>query len=205
MLSLLKSILPNFVPQRVADKPELPKEWAIATGGDKPQALEGNFCDVFSPDGRGVTFLIGEVSASGARAATLVNLIHGAARAAGQEAGASQINRVLCDQDRYAAVFWTQFDPETRLLHFINAGQVPPLLFKANRRPMVRLEPTGPGFGVFPNATYSQGSAALDPGDILVMYSNGIVEACDESGENFGEDRLITVVELSRNIQISRC
>lgn len=84
-------------------------------------------------------------------------------------------------------MFWTQFDPDTRLLHFINAGHVRPLLFKANRRPMMRLDHTGPGLGVFPNATYSQGSVSLDPGDILVMYSDGIVEVRDESDENFGE------------------
>src|SRR5260370_9774446 len=64
---------------------------------------------------------------------------------------------------------------------------------------MLRLDYTGPGLGVFPNATFRQGSVSLGPGDILVLYSDGIVEASDHSDEAFGEDRLITVVELSRN------
>jgi phosphoserine phosphatase RsbU/P len=110
-----------------------------------------------------------------------------------------QLNQLLCDQARYAAVFWSQFDAETQLLHFMNAGHRPPLLFKANRRPMVRLEPTGPGLGVFPSAKFKQGSVPLDPGDILVIYADGIIEVSDPSDENFGEDRLITVVDLSRN------
>jgi sigma-B regulation protein RsbU (phosphoserine phosphatase) len=210
MLNLLKSILTH-----TADKPKtkflsrhrslpnrdrqgaVPREWAIA--GDNSHAVESDFYDVSSPDGRAANFLIGEVSASGVRATALVNLIQSMVRSADPAAAALEINRMLYVQDRYAAMFWSQFDPETRLLHFINAGHLPPLLFKANRRPMLRLDHAGPGLGVFPNATYQQGTASLDPGDILVIYSDGIVEASDHSDESFGEDRLITVVELSRN------
>jgi len=204
MMNLLKSMLTNItddpktsLPNRDREGAVL-REWAIARG-DKSRAVESHFSDVSSPEGRAATFLIGEVSASGARTATLVNLIQSAFRSADQEAAAFEINRMLYEQDRYAAMFWSQFDPETRLLHFINAGHLPPLLFKANRRPMLRLEHAGPGLGVFPNAAYRQGSVSLDPGDILVIYSDGIVEASDHSDESFGEDRLITVVELSRN------
>jgi hypothetical protein len=158
MLNLLKSILTNAdddfptadrnepapaLPSR--DREEaVPVDWAIASG-DKSHAYESNFYGVFSPDGRTMALLIGEVSASGARATTLVNLIQRAIRSAGQEAAALQINRMLYEQDRYAAMFWSQFDPETRLLQFINAGHPPPLLFKANRRPMLRLDHAGPG------------------------------------------------------------
>ncbi len=175
----------------------VPREWAIA--GDNFHADESDFYDVSSPDGRTTNFLIGEVSAAGVRATALVNMIKSMVRSADREAAAFELNRMLYEQDRYAAMFWSQFDPETRLLHFINAGHLPPLLFKANRRPMLRLEHAGPGLGVFPNATYRQGAVTLDPGDILVIYSDGIVEASDHSDESFGEDRLITVVELSRN------
>ena len=224
MLNLLKSILTNTAdepktqfPNRDRSFPShdreravlpsrdckgaVPREWAIAGGNS--QAVESHFYDVSSPDGRAANFLIGEVSASGARATALVNLIQSAFRSADQEAAAFELNRMLYERDRYAAMFWSQFDPETRLLHFINAGHLPPLLFKANRRPMLRLEHAGPGLGVFPNATYSEGSVSLDPGDILVIYSDGIVEASDHSDENFGEDRLITVVELSRNKSVA--
>src|SRR5258708_986811 len=203
MMNLLKSMLTNIADDPKTSLPSrdregaVPREWAIA--GDNSRAVESHFSDVSSPDGRAATFLIGEVSASGARAGALVNLIQSAFRSADQEAAAFEINRMLYEQDRYAAMFWSQFDPETRLLHFINAGHLPPLLFKANRRPMLRLEHAGPGLGVFPNATYRQGSVSVDPGDILVIYSDGIVEASDHSDETFGEDRLITVVELSRN------
>src|SRR5258708_18463734 len=128
------------------------REWAIA--GDNSRAVESHFYDVSSPDGRAATFLIGEVSASGARAAALVNLIQSAFRSADREAAAFEINRMLYEQDRYAAMFWSQFDPETRLLHFINAGHLPPLLFKANRRPMLRLDHPGPCPDVFPHRPY---------------------------------------------------
>src|SRR5258706_6977999 len=151
-------------------KGAVPREWAIAGGNS--DALAGHFYDVSSPDGRAATFLIGEVSASGVRAAALVNLIQSMVRPADQEAAVFEINRALYEQDRYAAMFCSQFDPEARLLHFINASHLPPLLFKANRRPMLRLDHGGPGLGVFPNAMYRQGSVSLDPRDILVIYSD---------------------------------
>src|SRR5258708_2737384 len=204
MMNLLKSMLTNIADDPKTSLPSrdregaVPREWAIA--GDNSRAVESHFYDVSSPDGRAATFLIGEVTASGARAAALVTLIQSAFRSADREAAAAfELNRMLYEQDRYAAMFWSQFDPETRLLHFINAGHLPPLLFKANRRPMLRLDHAGPGLGVFPNAAYRQGSVSLDPRDILVIYSDGIVEASDRSDEHFGEDPLITVVELSRS------
>jgi sigma-B regulation protein RsbU (phosphoserine phosphatase) len=168
-----------------------PGEWAIA----RSVAHQSNFHDIFSPDSRHTTFLFGEVSASGARATTLVNLMQRATRSTDQQATAAQINRILYDQDRYASMFWSHFDPETRLLHFINAGHPPQLLFKANRRPMLRLHQAGPGLGVFPNAAYHQRSVSLDPGDLLVIYSDGIVEASDHAEETFGEDRCLEVVK----------
>jgi len=203
MLNLLKSILTkkpadpetsipnhNRIPNRDRQG-AVPEEWAIARGDNN----QSNFYDVFSPDGRHTTFLFDEVSATGARATALVDLM----QRADQQAATAQINRMLYEQGRYAAMFWSQFDPDTKLLHFINAGHPPPLLFKANRRPMLRLHQAGPGLGVFPNATYHQSSVSLEPGDLLVIYSDGIVEASGYSDETFGEERLITVVELSRN------
>src|SRR5260370_10873275 len=134
MMNVLKSILTN-----IADNPKpslpcrdrkeaVPKEWAIA--GDNSHAVESHFCNVSSSDGRAATFLIGEVSASGGRARALVDLIQSTVRSADQKAAALQINRVLYEQDHYAAMFWSQFDPEPTLLHFINPAHLPPLLFK---------------------------------------------------------------------------
>jgi sigma-B regulation protein RsbU (phosphoserine phosphatase) len=207
MLNLLKSILTNTADEPKRKTPSrdregaVPREWSIA--GDNSHVVESDFYNVSSPDGRATDFLIGEVSASGVRATALVNMIQSMIRSADPAPAALEINRMLCEQERYAAIFWSQFDPQTRLLHFINAGYLPPLLFRANRRPMLRLDQASPGLGVFPNATYRQGSVPLDPGDILVLYSDGIVEASDQSDEDFGEDRLITVVELSRSKSVA--
>src|SRR5258708_19560091 len=79
------------------------REWAIA--GDNSRAVESHFSDVSSPDGRAATFLIGEVSASGARAGALVNLIQSAFPSADQEAAPFEINPILYDQNRYPPIF----------------------------------------------------------------------------------------------------
>jgi hypothetical protein len=67
MPNIWKSIVTNLAPQRAAGQPAVPIHWAIASGGTKPHSFETNFCDAFCPDGRGATFLMGEVSASGSR------------------------------------------------------------------------------------------------------------------------------------------
>src|SRR5260370_8316579 len=106
MMNLLKSMLTNItddpktsLPNRDREGAVL-REWAIARG-DKSRAVESHFSDVSSPEGRAATFLIGEVSASGARTATLVNLIQSAFRSADQEAAAFEINRMRFDHDRH--------------------------------------------------------------------------------------------------------
>jgi len=111
----------------------------------------------------------------------------------------AQLNRLLCErasQERFASLFWGYFDTQTGLLHYVNCGHCAPLLFRA-RQGVVRLCDGGPVLGLLPSAGFEQGVERLEQGDILVMYSDGIVEAANASGEEFGEHRLIAAIESS--------
>ena len=77
----------------------------------------------------------------------------------------------------------------------MNCGHCAPLLFR--RKSVARLCDGGPVLGLLPDARFEQGVERLEHGDVLVLYSDGIVEAANESGEEFGEDRLIAAVESS--------
>jgi len=137
----------------------------------------------------------------------LMGVLHGAVRSsswsdsADKHAESTQhINSLLYERAataRYATMFWSYFDPATQHLKYINAGHCPPLLMKAGHgNAVLRLTAGGPVLGLLPHAVYQQGSVRLDPGDVLMLYSDGIVEATNTNDEEFGEMR---VVEIARN------
>ncbi len=95
--------------------------------------------------------------------------------------------------DRYATLFLAVYDDTSRQLEYANCGHNPPLLFRA-RGGVERLEPTASVIGLFPRWECRTEIVTLQPGDVLVIYTDGVTEANDENGNEFGEDRLKKVV-----------
>lgn len=167
--------------------------------------VSGDFYDTFSSPGGRVSFVIGDVAGKGVPAAVLMGVLHGAVRSSNWMHSARNhceathdINRLLCQRtaaNRFATMFWAYFDPQSQHLRFINAGHCPPLLVKkAQRNSILRLLTGGPVLGLMRDVGFEQGSVRLDVGDRLILYSDGIAEAMDASGEEFGEERLIAVI-----------
>ena len=108
---------------------------------------------------------------------------------------------MLCERlsgARYSTLFfWSYYDPASQRLSYINAGHCPPLLLQTRNGETAihRLEEGGPVLGLLTAAKYSQGTATLAPGDLLVLYSDGVDEAMNAAGEEFGQERLLDVVE----------
>jgi stage II sporulation SpoE-like protein len=169
----------------------------------------GDFYDFFAdPDEENPAFVLGHVSGSGIPAAVLMGAIHGAVRSScwmaspsDHETATFRINRLVCDhgsRQRCATMFWAYFERTSRMLRYINAGHSPPLLFRPDRRNTVlRLSKGGPVLGLIPRPPFHQGAVRLEPGDVLVLYSDGILEAVNSTGEQFGEERLRQSVEDS--------
>lgn len=167
--------------------------------------LNGDFYDVFQVRGTGTAFVVGDVAGKGVPAAMLAGVIQGAVRSS-RWAGSGrrhvdatrQINQLLCERasgERYASLFWGYFAPESNAFRYVNAGHLPPLLFPAAQRGAVhRLTSGGPVLGLLPGARYEQGERALEDGDVLVIFSDGIVEAANGADEQFGEERVASVV-----------
>ena len=183
---------------------ELAAEWQPASN------VSGDFYDAFDlrregESHQGAAFIIGDVAGKDVPAAMLASLIQGAAHssdwtrsAANHNSATEQLNRLLCErasQERFASLFWGYFDAETGLLHYVNCGHCAPLLFQARTQRILRLTDGGPVLGLLPQARFEQGVQRLEPGDFLVLYSDGIVEAANANGEEFGEHRLIAAVE----------
>jgi len=182
------------------------------SGASAPASeLNGDFYDVFQVRGTGTAFVLGDVAGKGVPAAMLAGVIQGSVRSSAwagngrRHAEATrQLNRLLCERasgERYASMFWGYFVPELNVFRYINAGHLPPLLFPASQPGAVhRLTSGGPVLGLLGGAGYEQGERALEPGDLLVLYSDGILEAANSADEEFGEERVQAVVRANAHL-----
>jgi hypothetical protein len=169
----------------------------------------GDFYDQFPVNGDGLALVLGDVSGKGIPAALLMGVLHGAVRSSSwtespwyHEECSRHLNQLLCERvsgERYASMFWAYFEPQSRTLHYVNAGHCPPLLIRKNadQVEIVRLEKGGPVLGLLPNARYEQGTIEVRSDDLMVLYSDGVVEAENSAGEEFGEQRLFALLEAS--------
>ena len=101
------------------------------------------------------------------------------------------LNRLIFDSspsNRYATLFYSQYDPAIRLLTYVNGGHCPPMVLRGGR--ILKLEDGGPVVGLFRAARFTQGTFQIERGDILVGFTDGISEAMNSADEEWGEDAL---------------
>ena len=98
--------------------------------------------------------------------------------------------------NRYATLFYGQYDPATRCLSYVNAGHNPPVVLR-NRGgacQVLRLETGGPVIGLLPHG-YQRGVFSLKPGDLVVLFTDGVSESMNARYEEWGEERLIELAK----------
>lgn len=170
----------------------------------------GDLYDAFRTGDNRVALVLGDISGKGLPAALLMSLLHGAVRASRwtgsreeHESATRVLNDLLCtvtSHERFASMFWCHYDPREQALRYVNAGHLPPLVVGRNAAGELdvrRLDEGGPVLGVVPGIDYRQGEIAVRPGDLLVIYSDGIVEAMNAAEDEFGEERLWEVIRAS--------
>jgi hypothetical protein len=167
------------------------------------EQVSGDFYDAFRiGDGRSA-IVMGDVSGKGVPAALVTGVMHGAIRSSAWSESASEheresarLNLLLCEKAsgaRYASMLWCYYEPLTRLLCYVNAGHYPPLLIgdRGHGPEILRLDAGGgPVLGMLPAARYEQARLEVRSGDVLVLYSDGLTEAANATGEEYGENRL---------------
>ena len=118
----------------------------------------------------------------------------------------SNVNRLVYDasaENRYATFFYAQYEPSTRRLTYVNAGHNPPMIFREHEsgREVIRLdEAGGVVVGLLRDFQYSQAIVTLEPGDVLVGFTDGISEAMNSQEEEWGEDQLIEAVSACSHL-----
>jgi sigma-B regulation protein RsbU (phosphoserine phosphatase) len=194
----------------------LPAKPPPAAGADidilyRPAALvSGDFYDFVPLAGGRLGFFIGDVSGHGIEAGILMGMAkkvlairleeHGAPAAAIRRANQDLFREL--DRQSFVTAFAGVYDPAARTLEFARAGHNPPVLYNPARTPACEeLQPSGQGLGLSSGDLFDQAlearTLALRGGDILVLYTDGLVEARDPSNQQFGAERLMATLESS--------
>jgi sigma-B regulation protein RsbU (phosphoserine phosphatase) len=109
----------------------------------------------------------------------------------------SRLNTLLCRNiasDRFVTLFYAQLDGPSRQLRYVSAGHNPPFVVRRDGSHK-RLREGGVVLGVFANQTFKSDTTQLQSGDRLVLYTDGVTEACNSDEEEFGEERLLRVLQ----------
>lgn len=172
--------------------------------------IGGDYYDfILRPDGK-LIFTLGDVSGKGTSAALLMSSLHAAVHAHAFSPDSAvekvrEINRYLATNiptNRFVTLFYAELDPTIGEIEYVNAGHNPPLVVRASGE-VERIEATCLPLGIFEEAPFAGGSNRLDAGDVMVIYSDGISEACDEQGREFGIESLTEVVVANRHLSVS--
>ena len=194
-INIARDIQQALLPRNFPDNPHF-----AVTGINSPcLAVGGDYFDVFPlSDGR-TAFLIADVSGKGLGAAIVTTMLQGAL--SGMTLGTdparvfNHVNRFLCDHSevgRYATVFFGILDQDGHL-EFINAGHPSPFLIRRGVAEEAFTEGSYP-VGLVPEAEYTAACLKLEPGDTLVLFSDGVTEAMDPDEQFFGVSRLKQVL-----------
>ena len=150
--------------------------------------------------------VMGDVMGKGVPAGLLMTMLRGMLRA--EVLSGLPPDRILHDLNqlaqedlaqshRFVTLFYSDFDPRSRRLRYANAAHNPPLLWRAQHRSIGRLDAAGLLIGLQPEADYGLGEVRLEPGDVLLYYTDGVTEAPGMTGDRFDEARLIRTLDMA--------
>lgn len=117
---------------------------------------------------------------------------------------AANMNRYACSNSqgglRFTTAFLAEYDPIHRTLNYINAGHNNPILRRAEGK-IERLDVGGLPFGIMPEAKYESAAVTVAPGDWLIIFTDGLVEAENARQDEYGEARLLTAIEAGKSVK----
>ena len=177
------------------------------------QGIGGDYYDVFLMEEGLVGLAIGDISGKGVSAALLMSSLRAALRTVVMDrshdlaAWMGKINQLVYDASamhRYATFFFATYDPLSRLLRYVNAGHNPPLVVRPSGA--VLLDGGGTVIGLLKHARYREHQILLQPGDLLLLYTDGISEALapdggEEEEEEWGEERMLAAARAGSCVE----
>ncbi|HEX7959821.1 MAG TPA: SpoIIE family protein phosphatase [Terriglobales bacterium] len=222
-LALAASVQRHLFPIEAPSSPKIE-----ISGWCKPAGfVGGDYYDFIQFDNGQIGMAVADVAGKGFSAALLTFMIHAFLRsqtiASSSSAYsdslaniASSLNRLLfasTSSASYVTFFYAQYDERTGRLSFVNAGHNPPFVLQTNgsesgarksNGSVMRLTAGGPVLGLFKDCPVQENSFELHPGDFLLAYTDGAIEAANRTGEEFGEERLLSLVKSKSHLPAMR-
>ena len=196
-----------LIQERLLGTPPAMEGLDIAAKTVASRAVGGDYYDFIKyPDGR-VAIMVGDVAGKGMPAALLMSSLQARVHVVFEEPDhlAQKLTRLNkstcanCPDNRFITFFTCIADPRTGQVTYANAGHNPPLVVRAKGGFELLEGAGGMILGILPMSKYEEATVTLDPGDILVLFSDGVTEEVDPNDQQFGEERLANMVaELSK-------
>lgn len=193
----------GFLPKEIPQIPgcEFSGAWLPMHG------IGGDYFDVIALDANRFAFTIADVAGKGIAAALLMSNLQATVRGlAVQDLPpanlAEQLNRIISKNtasDRFITFFYAVFDAQSRRLLYSNGGHNAPIVLRRDGS-IDRLSSGGQALGIFEEERYEQEEITLAEGDRLALFTDGITEASDGTEEEFGEARLLEILQQSRSL-----
>ena len=181
--------------------------WELVGTNTPCYTIGGDYYDFIEREG-GFFVALGDVSGKGAGAALMMMVLRATIHFASEREKTvvdiiSQTNGVVFDNSPpqfYATFFLCDLETPSGKMRYVNAGHIPPIVYKKATNTIERLEEGGTVLGLFDSAPFVEDETQLLPGDILVVFTDGISEAWGDNEEEYGEDRLAELVKENESL-----
>jgi sigma-B regulation protein RsbU (phosphoserine phosphatase) len=179
------------------------------------EAVGGDFYDFLHLPNGEFGIALGDICGKGLTAALMMATLQATLRAlvrhvpadlAALIATANRLFHEASFEGFYSTLFYAAFDPATRIMKYVNAGHFPPMIMRKEHSNVEWLDCGGAPVGMFHSCAYEVGSIVLNPCDVMVAYTDGVIESLNASGEEWGVERMVRIVKASEHrtaIQLS--
>ncbi len=176
------------------------------------RGVGGDYYDFLRIGSDQLGLALADVAGKGIAAALVMSVVQASLRSLTDDPAmplaqiTSKLNRLLCRStgpSSYATFFYAKFDENTRSLSYVNGGHNPPFVLRNHGTGVVEeLSTGGMIIGMFPFCQYEEGSVQLEPGDVLLLFTDGVSEAHNPAEEEYGETRLKEVLRRYAHLAI---
>jgi sigma-B regulation protein RsbU (phosphoserine phosphatase) len=184
--------------------------WQLWSHSRPANDVGGDLVDYIALDGFRHAVVLGDVAGKGLGAALLTAKLQATLRALVSTAASlddlgTQVNRIFHEaglENRYATLFFAEIEHDSGHLRYLNAGHNPPFVIR--QKGFEKLPPSSFPLGMLDSPTYSEGVLRLEPGELVLAYTDGVTEANNEQGEEFGSARLEALIPRLRELSPER-
>jgi phosphoserine phosphatase RsbU/P len=203
-LELSQKVQKALLPQAIPEIPGL----EVAAFSQPARIVGGDYFDFLSFQDATPGILIADVMGKGVAASLLMASLQASLRILVTESDcpaevAKRLNHIFCHNinlTKFVTLFLARYEPDSRILDYCNAGHNPPLLYRKPEGSASWLHSTGAAIGLVEDFQFEARQVELSPGDLLLLYTDGVTEARNSQDEEYGPDRLSEIVTTNPDL-----